>query len=291
MSNSLLKKISDILNLFKIEDQMEMFVGIFAAAIIANGSIHLPNIGNFVLAIIFGFMNISAAIVLNQYTDAGADRVNKPYRAIPSGRIKPSSMLRFSIILYLIGIAIALYLGTEYVILSVISIIVGVTYSFRIFGVRDNIVGSMLLLAFGYVIWAFLVGWVLYEPISVIPWWFIGILLVVDSAEALVKDYRDVIGDAKEGMTTLPIKMGYTVAAKINFIVYSLPLFVLIFAFLLGILNFRFALIGIYCLLTSIIAFYGLIKRQRREDALMAYRVVTSNYFITRIIGAWAFLP
>jgi len=267
-----------------------MIVGILSASIIANNSISLPDLNNLMLVIIFGFLNISAAILLNQYTDADVDRVNKPYRAIPSGKIKPKNMLIFSIILYLLGIGLALYLGVIYLLLSAISIFVGFSYSFKCFHVRDSIVASMVLLAFGYVIWAFIVGWAIYKPISVIPWWFIGVLLMADSAEALVKDYRDISGDKEGGITTLPIKMGYQRAAKLNFIVYSIPFLLLIFAFLFGILNFKFALMGALCLLMIILAFYRLIKRQKRDDALLAYRIVTLNYFITRILGAWAFL-
>lgn len=63
------------------------------------------------LAALAGFLIAGAGNAINDYRDVEADRINRPERPIPSGKVSRRSALYFSVALFIIGIALSAFLN------------------------------------------------------------------------------------------------------------------------------------------------------------------------------------
>jgi|GEM_PF-3512982 len=290
MSDSIRDKINSISYLLKVEDQIELVVSIIAAAIIANGSLYFQDIQKPILVVLFGLCSLTGVIVFNQYHDIEVDRINKPYRPLPAGKIKKETALKIVFLSYLVSLIISLYLGLIYIILALINILLGVTYSQPSIGTRRNVILSTILVSIGYAILSFIMGWSIYKPLIAIPWWFVAFLFVTDVGEVLTKDYRDIKGDKKHNRITLPVKYGRETAVVVNTLIYMSPLILLLISSLAGFVNIKFGLLAVYCMLTGSYALSLLYKEPHHKYDVWCYKIFTSNYFAIRILCVWAFI-
>ena len=69
-------KVRVLYHLLKPEDQIDFLITTLAVAIIANGSLYLPNAERLFSAILFGFFLLTGTIGINQYFDIEVDRVD-----------------------------------------------------------------------------------------------------------------------------------------------------------------------------------------------------------------------
>ncbi len=82
------------------------------------------------VALVAAFIIAGAGNAINDYVDVEADKVNRPYRPIPSGRVKRKAALGFSIALFVAGIVLAFFINfTAFAIAAVNSLLL-ITYSF-----------------------------------------------------------------------------------------------------------------------------------------------------------------
>jgi len=157
----------------------------------------------------------SASNILNQYFDMEIDRINKPDRPLPSGKIKVRSALIFMFILYALAMAIAwLVPNKQYLAIVIITVFVTYAYSgppFRTkrFGFLANLTmaiprGGLLVVA----AWSAVCNIFIPEP-----WILGGIFFLFILGASTTKDFSDIKGDRAGGCRTLPIIMGVKRAA------------------------------------------------------------------------------
>ena len=98
------------------------FVGIMSGAVIAMGSM-----GDFsllwkgIVAGLTGALLNAASNGINQYYDLDIDRINKPDRPIPSGRMSMSQAMTFAWILYIVCFILGWLVNPIYFIVVLIS--------------------------------------------------------------------------------------------------------------------------------------------------------------------------
>lgn len=281
------KRLRTLIDFLKIEDTTEFLAVVLIAAIIANGSIFLPHFELLMLALGYSFLLIVGAIILNQYYDLEVDKINKPYRPLPSNKISLGTAKRTVIICYITSFIISLYLGSIYPLITLAAILVAMAYSYPPLKIRKNLILPGILENINYSVITFMIGWSLYNPLYLIPWWLILFFFVSDIGANFAKDYRDFIGDKKYGIATLPTKYGYKKAAKYNLLIYALPFVVLLISPILTFLDKRFILLSIYCIVSGALAFLAVIKSNQndRYSATLCYRVINTNILIIRIVS------
>ncbi|MEM3010798.1 MAG: UbiA family prenyltransferase [Candidatus Bathyarchaeia archaeon] len=215
---------------------------------------------------------ITAAINLfNAVFDVEVDKLSKPNRPLPSGRIGAASVLASSLLLYFFGLVIAFMLGLVPFLLTLIGILLSISYSLPWIRIKAKGGLSNFALALGYTTVCFLGGWSIFRNIQEFPW-FILIFVTLQVAGAnVVKDFVDYEADKKFEIGTLPVKYGVEKS-----IVLISPLFVGIFLVIplfcfLGSLAWRslplslFSLWGFYILYSLKRDF----SRKNREKAFL----------------------
>jgi geranylgeranylglycerol-phosphate geranylgeranyltransferase len=175
------------------------------AAIIA----YLIATGTIISAVILLFIIVAlvtaAGNVINDYFDAGIDRINRPERPIPSGAVTLSAAKGFAIFLFLAGICAAIFTTPLCVGIAIFNSLLLVAYASRFKGTPliGNIAVSYLAASM-FLFGGALNGWtglVHIVPVAVIT--FFAML-----SRELLKDAEDVKGDIAGGADTLPIRIG-----------------------------------------------------------------------------------
>ena len=156
----------------------------------------------------------AASNVLNQIHDLDQDRVNKPARPIPAGRITVAAARRLTGLLYLLAIGLSWTLeagaGRECFVIVLFTVVVTWAYSapplrLRRYGWRANLTvaiprGLLLKVA----------GWSTVAPVfhDPEPWYLGSIFFLFLLGATSTKDFADVAGDRMAGVRNLPIRLG-----------------------------------------------------------------------------------
>jgi|TARA_Y100000310_G_C20669627_1_gene809502 geranylgeranylglycerol-phosphate geranylgeranyltransferase len=164
----------------------------------------------------------SAGNAINDYYDVKIDKVNRPDRPIPSGRISSKSTKIFAFSLFMIGILASLPLPFLCILIAISNTILLLIYSslFKRGGFLGNIFVGYLAAS------VFVFGSAIGGNIR------IGVLLAIlvflaISAREVLKDLEDVKGDRVGGAKTLPINRG---VKKAKVIVMSFLLLFILFS-------------------------------------------------------------
>jgi len=153
---------------------------------------------------------LSAGNALNDACDQHIDRVNRPRRPIPSGRVTARGAVRFAAMLMVAGVALA---GS--VNLMAVAVAMGATaclvgYALRLKGapLGGNIVVGLLTSG------AFAAGGIAVDALrhALTPIVFVFVFTV---SRELVKDIEDVVGDAEHGASTAAVSWGLRTTARL----------------------------------------------------------------------------
>ncbi len=187
-------------------------VGIAATGAVEHGALAVtsgPSGQRVLLGALAAAILNAASNALNQVTDLAADRINKPARPVPSGRISVPGALVFSVLGYAMALGIAALLGRATFAVVAGGALCTVVYSappfrFKRFGWLANLTiatsrGLLLTAA----------GWSTVASLRAIdPWWLGSVLALFLSGAASTKDFGDVDGDRAAGFRTLAVRYG-----------------------------------------------------------------------------------
>lgn len=163
-----------------------------------------------VLGALSVFLATGAGNTINDYYDYEIDKVNKPERPIPSGRIKLENALYYSIVLFIIatilGFMISLENGITVILCSALMIVYA--YDFKQRCLIGNI--SVALLTGLTFVYGGLITHDLYLGT------FLGFFaFLMTLSREIIKDIEDIEGDLKENARTFPIVYGSQNAVRI----------------------------------------------------------------------------
>lgn len=216
-------------------------LGIVSGGLCAFGSAHNPDpsrtfslsvLATILLGAVTAAVLNAASNVLNQIADLEADRINKPERPLPSGRVSVPQAWRLATVLYLLGVfpawllvpypfetvsekfvapwhqhgAFFLYLGA--------ALATGV-YSLPQLGRTKRFgIWANLTIAVPRGVWLKVAGWGTVASIWEPEAWWIGLIFgLFLLGAASTKDFSDMSGDRASGVHTLPVKYGERKAA------------------------------------------------------------------------------
>lgn len=174
------------------------------------------------IALIFGTL-MGGFFSLDSVKDIEADKINKPNRPLPSGRLSKSQAKIFVITLFSLNVLLTLVLyvfkpSLQTVILSILSLTLAISYSLPPTLSRIPLLSNAVLASL-FTIFPILAGWTLFNPFERAPFSIIGALFFVAWGD--IEDLEDIEGDKLMGIKTIPIWMGARKAAfTFSFIVF-----------------------------------------------------------------------
>jgi geranylgeranylglycerol-phosphate geranylgeranyltransferase len=225
----------------------------------------------------------------NDYYDRKIDRINRPERPIPSGRLKARDALLIGGGLFTIGIVLSILLGVPCIVLAVVNSVVLAFYAAAL--KRLGLVGNLIV---GYLVGStFLFGGLAAKNAPKLQ--ALGILAAMAAVSTvgreLIKDIEDMKGDSKIGLKTFPLSYGPRVAAALAIVFISA-------AIVLSPVPYLLNLFGIYYLtlvMISVIIFIGaaiIVAREQKPTvagrASLACKVGMGIGLIAFLVGAIA---
>ena len=155
---------------------------------------------------------------LNQIYDLEIDRVNKPARPLPSGRLTAGDAWTFTAIAYLVAIVLAWLVapGGRHECFWLVTIAVVCTFMYSVPPVRTKRLGiwANVTIAIPRGVLLKVAGWSSVKTIAGVEPWYIGAIFGLFLLGATTtKDFADMEGDRLGNCRTLPIQFGVRRAA------------------------------------------------------------------------------
>jgi geranylgeranylglycerol-phosphate geranylgeranyltransferase len=221
------------------------------------------------LVVAFGF-------VINDYHDSVSDTLSKPERSLPSGQISLSTATILALILGLMALVIASFLGPLLAITALLTIILGMLYSYYL----KNMVllGNLTigLLNASIILYGNLsVG----KPIRTV--WIAGLLaFLYVSAQEIFYTVRDQEADACANVCTVATHLG-SAAALHFFRFFALSFVVAVIAvWFLGLVPSRDIYAAVPCsILPILVAIILLLRHIKRPKLLLVQDIMRLGWF------------
>jgi geranylgeranylglycerol-phosphate geranylgeranyltransferase len=205
--NSKLKAVSDLL---KTELPLAAGICVIAGELLALG--HFPSISEAFLGFLTGFFISGSAMISNDYFDLNVDKINRPSRPLPSGRITINELKLLMGIFSDAGLAAAALLGAVQLILAAVLWVVGVLYNWKLkeTGIPGNTMVS-LSVAMTFIFGGAAVGCVF----GGLVWTFGAMAFMFDLGEEIAGGAMDLEGDKQRHAKTLASIKGRKTALRV----------------------------------------------------------------------------
>jgi geranylgeranylglycerol-phosphate geranylgeranyltransferase len=267
-------------DMFKLEDQAANVLSFVLGALLATGSIP-PFSVSFLCAFVAVFCSLLGVNLLNQITDIEIDRINKPHRPLPSGKISKKAAIIITAILYAIAGVAAAVVSVPAFALTAVYLIMGLLYSLPPARLKERFILSNISIAICYNFVNFLMGWVVFKPLGAAPLPLLALLFAYDVIAINAKDYFDVEGDRLHNARTLPVLLGTKKALDVDEISNLAILSVFIALGFSGVIPIYISVLGILMLIGTGIIFQDV---KKNSDFLRFYHLSFSMHIIARLI-------
>ena len=203
------------------------------------------------------FLATGAGNMLNDYYDINIDRVNKPNRPLPSGRISMKTAVYLAIVCFVAAFFIAFLIHPVSGIIGFINISILIWYAKTL--KRTILLGN---LSIAYLTGStFLFGASFFGVDGIVVMLPLALLaFLATAAREIVKDIEDIKGDAEDGAVTFPIKYGEKPASYLAAAFGFLAVILSPLPYFMGIMTktyFIVLILGIFCFLYAIYVLLG----------------------------------
>jgi 4-hydroxybenzoate polyprenyltransferase len=210
---------------------------------------------------------------LNQIYDLEIDRVNKPKRPLPSGRVSIRDAWIWTWITYIAAIVLAWFVapGGRHECFWIVIIAVVCTFIYSMPPLRTKRLGiwANVTIAIPRGVLLKVAGWSSVKTIwGVEPWYIGGIFGLFLLGATTTKDFADMDGDRRGGCRTLPIQYGVSRAAWMISPSFVVPFVMINIGSLLNILTGNFWLLQLLGLTMTAYGLYVCYLMLRRPEEL-----------------------
>jgi geranylgeranylglycerol-phosphate geranylgeranyltransferase len=260
-------------------------VAVFAAASILEYSMEgtwLYNLLHLCYIFLMVFLATGAGNMLNDYYDIDIDRVNKPNRPLPSGRIGLKEAVYLTFICFSAALLISFLINPVSGIIGFINIFILIWYAKTL--KRTILLGN---LSIAYLTGStFLFGASFFGPDGVIVLLPLFLLAFpATAAREIVKDIEDIKGDSEDGAITFPIRFGEKASAALAsgfgfsaVLLSPLPYF-------MGILTVHYLYALVFGILCFIFAIYVLAAKRDYAESSKFFKIAMFLALAAFLIG------
>ncbi|MFH0837360.1 MAG: UbiA family prenyltransferase [Candidatus Aenigmatarchaeota archaeon] len=254
-------------------------LAVFIAAMV-TGAVSLSALASVpvFLAMLIVFLINSAGMVINDIYDIEIDKINKPKRPIPSGKISIKSAKIYASLLFIIGIILSVFINPYALGLAIIASLLLIAYAakFKKTLLLGNIIISILVgLSFIY-------GGLI--NMSIIPVFTLALLaFFANLGREIYKTCEDILGDKQAHVESIAIKYGVLRAKMLGSVFIALAIAMSIVPFILGILGISYLVIVIIADIVFILAIISPIAKSSKYVKI-AMMIALLSFLIGAII-------
>ena len=211
----------------------------------------------------------SASNALNQIYDLEIDRINKPRRPLPSGRLTLRQAWTFTWVTYALALWLAWLVAPggrrECFWIVVVATVITFLYSAPPFRTKRLGIWANVTIAIPRGVLLKVAGWSAVKTVyGVEPWYIGGIFGLFLLGASTTKDFADIEGDRRGGCMTLPIQYGVSRAAWMISPSFVVPFLMIPIGTEAGILTGHYWLLhglGVFMTLYGLYVCYLMLRR------------------------------
>ncbi|MBI5332166.1 MAG: UbiA family prenyltransferase [Candidatus Aenigmarchaeota archaeon] len=230
------------------------------------------------LAMLVVFLINSAGMVINDIYDIEIDKINKPKRPLPSGKISIKSAKIYAAILFIIGIGLSWFINIYALGIALLASLLLIAYAakFKKTLLLGNIIVSILVgLSFIY-------GGLI--NMNIIPVLMLALLAFFSNlGREIYKTCEDVLGDKKASVNSIAIKYGVIRAKVLGSIFIALAVVMSIVPFILGILGLSYLVVVVFADIAFALAIISPVAKSSKY-VKMAMMIALLSFLIGAII-------
>ncbi len=236
--NSFLLRVKGLWQLLR---PVNVAIGALSIALGAWVTGTLSPVRNVLIACFSGGIITGAANAINDYFDVAIDRINKPQRPLPSGKVSPQVALIWSLFLFTVGVTLSFLIHTVAVAIALTASVLLFLYSWRL--KRLPLVGNATVSFLSAL--AFVYGGVSVGRFSnaLIPATF---AFLFHFGREILKDIEDISGDRANHARTFPICCGVNAARLLISVLFFLLILATWIPYFLKIYNRLYFLLVIF---------------------------------------------
>ena len=194
-------------------------IAVLIGGVVGSGRINFAGPDAYILTFLVAALVAGGGNAINDYFDQAIDKINRPKRPIPSGRMKPETALRIARGLLIAGILVSVGLKNPYCFaIAGLNSLMLVLYAEKL--KRMGLPGNLTI---GYLVGStFLFGGVAISPYGSGPlvptelWVLVLMAALSTVGRELIKGIEDMPGDRKLGLRTFPLTYGARKAAVVS---------------------------------------------------------------------------
>lgn len=265
-------------------------VGVFIAYNIVSANI--PSDSDIITFPVFDSLKVflvvffvtGAGNAINDYFDIEIDRINKPERPIPSGKISLKTALYFSLALFAAGTIIAASINIICGAIALVNSLLLIYYASTL--KRTALFGNI---AVGYLTGStFLFGGAVFFEHGGINGVFVLFLLATMAtiAREIVKDIEDIEGDREDGAKTLPIVIGPKKAAYLASLIGLVAVLASPLPYIQELMTIRYLILVTVADILFAVAVYEILGKNEPARSSKMFKLAMAFALISFIAGA-----
>ena len=270
-----MKTLLAILKIIRPVNILITFLSVIVAGVIALGK----NI--FAEAILLSAVSEAIAVaggnIINDYFDIEIDKVNRPERILPSGKLSMNSALILYLIFMVLSIVISFFVSNLIFLLMLFTQLFIFLYSFcfKKIILAGNLIVALLVGS------AFILGAAAAGNIfaGIIPFIF---AFLINFSRELLKDMEDIKGDSARNVISFPNKYGFQLSKKIIFAVTLLLIGCTFYPYLAGFYNLTY-LILIVVIVNPLLIYFLIILF--KNNSVKNFKLLSMVLKVDMILG------
>ncbi len=233
-----------------------------------------------------GALITAAANAINDVYDLDIDRINRPYRPLPKGEVKPHEAIIFSIVCFVVGVASSALINRQALLIAFIFSVLLFLYSaiFKRMMLIGNVTVS-LATAFAFIFGGVAVGHI---ENAIFPAIF---AFLMHFGREIIKDMEDVEGDRLYQAKTLPIQFGMRPAKVLTTVLFTTLIAVTIVPFVMQVYGRWYLIIVAFGVNTVLlISLFSLWKTEARSTLRVLSAVLKADMLVGLVAiyaGRW----
>lgn len=262
---------------YKISRPINIFLGSLSVLITATFFTPFPNVIKLIFAMLVVMLLNAAANCVNDIRDIEIDKINRPNRPLPAGKLNIPEVKIFAIILFIVGNIISFSLGIFPFIISLfIATPLMIIYAIKLkqIAIWGNLLVSFILgLAFIFAAGAF--G---NYKIGIVPAVLAFLFTLI---REIIKDMEDMIGDEQFDAKTLPVMIGIDKTKSIVVFLMFVLIIVILIPYLIGVYGVYYLIVVLISVGIPVLLMIGylLINKEQKKYNYLAKILKVEIFF------------
>jgi len=251
-----------------------------------------PDLALTAIALLSMMLVNAAGNYWNSIYDVDIDRINKPYRPLPSGRLTIGEARAIAVILTWAALALAAMVSMLFLAFTSAAMILTFSYSAPVIRLKSRLWINNITQAAIRGVLGPLAMWTVYSSLGSRILALTAVMFILITTGQSVKDIPDVKGDAAFGMRTLPVVYGVPFTYRVVVAGASLDAAFIAALSLAGVLPW--GVLIVYAPLAASLIYFTLHPKSTLTENQLSWTI----FYLTMVgvlfgftLGAWGLLP